>query len=449
MNAPFREESMADPTREELVPRPPADTDRLDPPAAAVAELPTTDPIVPPESTPTVPYQGPVFAHPESFPRPFGDYELLRLVASGGMGVVYKARQTKLHRTVALKMILAGRLASEEEVRRFYQEAQAVAGLDHPGIVPVYEVGEIDGQHYFSMGYVEGGNLEARVREGPLPPREAAALVERVAEAVAHAHAQGIVHRDLKPANVLLDRDGHPRVTDFGLARRLDGDGRLTASGRVIGTPNFMQPEQATGSAHVGPAADVYALGALLYYLLTGRPPFHAATPVDTLRQVIEQDPVAPRQLNAAVDRDLETICLCCLHKEAGRRYAGARALADDLGRFRRGEPIRARPVGRLERLRRWRRRNPAVAALLAVLFTVLVAGLALVSWQWDEAVRQRHLAEQKTRDETRARAEAERFAGEAGQKTRDEARARVQAQRYAAGLLLERGLGLCRQGQY
>jgi WD40 repeat protein/tRNA A-37 threonylcarbamoyl transferase component Bud32 len=432
---------MADPIRN--------DTEPLGDPPAALDDLPRTEPALPPESTPTVSYRTPAAAAAETFPRPFGDYELLGLVARGGMGAVYKARQTKLHRTVALKMILAGRFASDEEVRRFYHEAQAVAQLDHPGIVPVYEVGEHQGQHYYSMGFVEGGNLEARVREGPLPPPQAAALVERVAEAVAYAHERGIVHRDLKPANVLLDRDGQPRVTDFGLARQLGADGRLTVSGQVMGTPNFMPPEQATGSADVGPAADVYALGALLYYLLTARPPFHAATAVDTLRQVVEQEPVAPRQLNAVVDRDLETICLCCLHKEPGRRYAGARELADDLARFRRGEPIRARPVGRLERLRRWRRRNPAVAALLAALFTVLVAGLALVSWQWGEAVSQRRRAEEKTQDEARARAEAERYAAEAAQKTHDEARARVQAERYAAGLLLERGQGLCRQGEY
>jgi WD40 repeat protein/tRNA A-37 threonylcarbamoyl transferase component Bud32 len=429
-------------------PNPAADTDRLGEPPAAVADLPPTEPLVPPEATPTTPYRAPA-GPAETFPRSFGAYELLRLIARGGMGAVYKARQTKLRRVVALKMILAGRFASDDEVRRFYHEAQAVAQLDHPGIVPVYEVGEHEGQHYFSMGYVEGGNLELRVREGPLPPRQAAALVERVAEAVGYAHGKGIVHRDLKPANVLLDAGGQPRVTDFGLARHLNGDGRLTVIGQVVGTPNFMPPEQATGSADVGPLADVYALGALLYYLLTGRPPFHAATPVETLRQVVEQEPVAPRLLNAAVDCDLETVCLCCLHKEPGRRYAGASALADDLGRFRRGEPIHARPVGRLERLRRWRRRNPAVAALLGALFMVLVAGLATVIWQWDEAVRQRRRAEEKTLDEARARADAERFAEEAGRKTQDEAHARVQAQRYAAGLLMERGLGLCQQGQY
>jgi WD40 repeat protein/serine/threonine protein kinase len=405
-------------------------------------DLPPTDPVGPPEVTPTVPARGRLPSYSETFPRSFGDYELLRLIARGGMGAVYKARQIKLRRTVALKMILAGRLATSDEVRRFYQEAQAVAQLDHPGIVPVYEVGEYEGQHYFSMGYIEGGNLESQMRDGPLTPPVAAALVESVAEAVAYAHARGIIHRDLKPANVLLDKDGQPRVTDFGLARHLHADDRVTVSGQVVGTPNFMPPEQATGSADVGPPADIYALGALLYYLLTGRPPFHAATPVDTLRQVIEQEPVTPRSLNAAVARDLDTICLRCLHKDPSRRYPSAQALADDLGRFRRGEPIRARPIGSLERLRHWQRRNPAVAALLATLFTVLLIALVLISWQWREAVHQRQRAEEKTQDEARARAEAE-------QKTRDEAQARAQAQRFAAGLLLERGQGLCQQGQY
>jgi WD40 repeat protein/tRNA A-37 threonylcarbamoyl transferase component Bud32 len=435
-------------------PNGPADTEPLDDghgPVPAPADLPPTDPVLlRPEATPTTGDDGAGAAHVEARPGLFGDYELLRLIARGGMGAVYKARQKKLRRTVALKMILAGRLASDDEVRRFYREAEAVAQLDHPGIVPIYEVGEHEGQHFYSMAYVEGANLEARVRGGgPLPPREAAALVERVAEAVAYAHGRGIIHRDLKPANVLLDRDGQPRVVDFGVARQLCGEGRLTASGQVIGTPNFMPPEQATGSAHVGRAADVYALGALLYFLLTGRPPFHAATPVETLRQVVEQEPVAPRQLNAAVDRDLETVCLACLRKEAARRYPGARALADDLGRFLRGEPIRARPAGRLERLRRWRRRNPAVAALLAAFFLVLALGLALVSWQWQEAVSQRRRAEEKTADEARARAEAEGAASEARQKTADEARARAEAQRLSARLLLERGLGLCQQGQH
>jgi eukaryotic-like serine/threonine-protein kinase len=448
-----------------LPPPRPADTDRLDGlpdggagggPSSAAGNLPTSQSQHPADS-PTVSYRprpdrqaaGRAAAPDEAGLAAFGDYELLRPLARGGMGVVYKARHKKLRRTVALKMILAGGLASDEDVQRFHQEAQAAAQLDHPGIVPIYEVGAHQGQHFYAMGLVEGGSLEARVRQGPLPPPEAAALVERVAEALDYAHGQGVIHRDLKPANVLLDKDGRPRVTDFGLARQVLADSRLTVSGQVLGTPSYMPPEQAAGRADVGPAADVYALGALLYCLLTGRPPFQAATPVDTLRQVLDRDPVAPRQLNAAVDRDLETVCLKCLQKEPGKRYPSARALAEDLGRFRRGEPIHARPVGRLERLRRWCRRYPAVAALLAALFTVLTLGLALVSWQWGEAVAQRRRAEEKTDDEARARAEAQGYARQAEQKTAEEAQARVKAQRSAASLMLERGLGLCQQAEY
>jgi serine/threonine-protein kinase len=236
--------------------------------------------------------------------RYFGDYELLREIARGGMGVVYRARQVSLNRPVALKMILAGQLASDDEVKRLYMEAEAAANLDHPGIVPIYEIGEHEGQHFFSMGFVEGTSLAARVADGPLPPREAATLTMKVAEAVQFAHEKGVIHRDLKPANVLLDAQGQPRVTDFGLAKKLQADSGLTHTGQVMGTPSYMPPEQAEGK-NVGPPADVYALGAILYCLLSGRPPFQAATPMDTLIQVVGQDPVPVRQLNATVPRDL------------------------------------------------------------------------------------------------------------------------------------------------
>ena len=226
--------------------------------------------------------------------RYFGDYELLSEIARGGMGVVYKARQVKLNRLVALKMILAGNLAGEAEIRRFYLEAEAAANLDHPGIVPIYEVGQHEGQHYFSMGFVEGQSLAQRVAEGPLPPREAAALMVQIAEAVQYAHEKGVIHRDLKPGNVLLDAQGRPKVTDFGLAKKLQSDSGLTASGQIMGTPSYMPPEQAQGRADIGPLADVYSLGAMLYCLLTGRPPFQAASAMDTLKQVLEQDPPAP-----------------------------------------------------------------------------------------------------------------------------------------------------------
>ena len=220
--------------------------------------------------------------------RYFGDYELIREIARGGMGVVFLARQVSLNRLVALKMILAGQLASETDVKRFHAEAEAAANLDHPGIVPIYEVGQHEGQHYFSMGFIQGRSLSQRLTEGPLPPREAAELIRRVCEAIDYAHQHGVIHRDLTPANILLDRNGNPRVTDFGLAKKLKNDSGLTGSGQIMGTPSYMPPEQAGGKrGEVGPAADVYALGATLYALLTGRPPFQAATPMETVNQVI------------------------------------------------------------------------------------------------------------------------------------------------------------------
>ena len=300
--------------------------------------------------------------------RYFGDYELLNEIARGGMGVVYKARQVNLNRVVALKMILAGNLASEEDVQRFRTEAEAAANLDHPGIVPIYEIGQHEGQHFFSMGYVDGCSLADRVRNGPLPPKEAAELTKKIAEAIAFAHSRNVIHRDLKPANVLLDQNGEPKVTDFGLARKTDNDSGMTRTGAVMGTPSYMPPEQAAGkTSEVGPLSDVYSLGAMLYCLLTGRPPFQAANPIDTLMQVMEKEPVSVSTLNPEIQRDLETICHKCLQKEPAKRYASAQALADDLGRWLRNEPIVARPVGRLERLVKWSRNHPAPAVLIAI----------------------------------------------------------------------------------
>ncbi|HUG90807.1 MAG TPA: serine/threonine-protein kinase [Planctomycetaceae bacterium] len=342
----------------------------------------------------------------------FGDYELLQEIARGGMGVVYKARQLGLNRIVALKMILGGRLASREDVERFYAEAEAAASLDHSGIVPVYEVGEHAGRHFFSMGYVEGASLAARIAEGPLAPRPAAELVAAVADAVEYAHERGVIHRDLKPGNVLLAQvEGRessvgsrkrtdkwpaadpplstldsalstPRVTDFGLAKRIQADSHLTATGQVLGTPSYMPPEQAAGDmSRVDRQSDVYSLGAILYATLTGRPPFQAATVIETLRQVIEREPVPPRQLNPAVDRDLETICLKCLAKEPHRRYATARELGDDLRRFLTGAPILARPVSRVEAGWRWCRRNPWIAIPTAAFLISTLIGLAATSY--------------------------------------------------------------------
>jgi WD40 repeat protein len=327
--------------------------------------------------------------------RYFGDYELLQEIARGGMGIVFKARQVTLNRVVAVKMILAGHLANAEEVQRFHAEAAAAAKLDHPGIVPIFEIGQHEGHHYFSMGFVEGTSLARKVAAGPLSPREAAELVEKVAEAVDYAHRKGIIHRDLKPANVLLDSSGQPRVTDFGLAKQLQHDSGLTGTGQVLGTPSYMPPEQAAGKLErVGPQADVYALGAILYCLVTGRPPFQAATPMDTLLQVLEQEPVSVRKLNPQVPLDVETIALKCLEKEPARRYVSPQAIAADLRRFVNGEPILARPIGNLSRAWRWCKRKPVVAGMAAALVIATMIGVAGITWQWRRAESESATAE-------------------------------------------------------
>ena len=325
----------------------------------------------------------------------FGDYELLAEVARGGMGVVYKARQISLNRMVALKTILAGQFASREAVERFHDEAESAAQLDHPGIVPIYEVGEHAGEHFFSMGFVEGPSLAARLASGPLPPREAAEIVRQVSEAVEYAHGRGVIHRDLKPGNILLDREGQPRVTDFGLAKRTETDSNLTCSGQILGTPSYMPPEQAASKLdQIGPRSDVYSLGAVLYCLLTGRPPFQAATVLDTLLQVREQEPVSPRLLNPKLPRDLETICLKCLRKEPDKRYATARELSADLARFLAGESILARRIGWSERAARWVKRRPAVAALSLALVVFALVG-TIIAWERQRDQRAADLVEQ------------------------------------------------------
>jgi serine/threonine-protein kinase len=274
-------------------------------------------------------------------------YEVQELLGRGGMGVVYKAWHLRLQRPVAVKMLLAGAYAKPQELERFLREAETLAGLRHPNIVQVHEAGDVDGRPYFTMEYVEGGSLAQQLAGTPQPARQAAVSVAHVAEAVEMAHRGGIVHRDLKPANILVTADGTPKITDFGLARRLDGGARLTQSGVPVGTPSYMAPEQAQGQTHaIGRAVDVYALGVILYELLTGRPPFQGETPAETLLQVIHQEPVPPARLNARIPRDLETICLKCLQKEPERRYASAAALADDLHHFLEGRPIQARPLG-------------------------------------------------------------------------------------------------------
>jgi len=282
----------------------------------------------------------------------FGDYELIREVGRGGMGIVYRARQVSLDRVVALKMILAGRLATTEDLLRFQTEAEAAGRLQHPNIVAVHEVREVDGQHFFSMDFIDGVSLAEKIRSGPLPSRSAARYFRIIARAVHHAHRQGILHRDLKPSNILIDADDEPHITDFGLAKRLGGDSGQTRTGVVLGTPSYMAPEQAAGKTHdLGPACDVYGLGAVLYELVAGRAPFRAETPLDTIMQVMEQDPVPPRLLNTKIDHDLETICLKCLEKDPQRRYPSAEALAEDLQRYLNNESISARSVNVLDRL--------------------------------------------------------------------------------------------------
>jgi serine/threonine protein kinase/predicted Zn-dependent protease len=335
-------------------------------------------------------------------------YDVLDELGRGGMGVVYKARHRRLQRLVALKMVLAGVHVGPVGLARFRTEAEAVAKLSHPNIVQIYETGEHDGLPFFSLELVEGGNLDQKMRESPTSPRASAQILETLARAMAVAHDLGIVHRDLKPANILLARmggqsstirsrelDSHvslpsdhwsrntvPKIADFGLAKQVDDDSSQTRSGTILGTPSYMAPEQAEGkNREIGPAADIYSLGAILYELLVGRPPFRAGNPIDTIRQVLEQEPVPPRQLEPRVPHDLETICLKCLEKDPARRYAGALALADDLRRFIEGDPIHARPTPLWERAWKWGRRRKAVVALLAVSAMAVLSMIGLVVW--------------------------------------------------------------------
>ncbi|MBY0456005.1 MAG: protein kinase, partial [Gemmataceae bacterium] len=372
-------------------------------------------------------------------PRVVG-YEILYEVGRGGMGVVYKARQLRLNRVVALKMILSGAHAGPTERERFRREAEAVAALQHTHIVQIFDIGEADGHPYLALEFVEGGSLAQHLDGIPWEARRAAELVESLARAMQFAHDAGIVHRDLKPGNILLgsaergarsadlkaENDGSglhsalrtppfallPKVTDFGLAKRLGETpdaGAGTRTGAVMGTPSYIAPEQAGGkSREVGPAADVYALGAILYELLTGKPPFQSSTPLETVLQVIRDEPVPPRRLNPAVPRDLNTICLKCLEKPPGRRYASALALADDLGRFLRDEPIRARPLSAWGRGVKWTRRHPALAALLAVTAAAAVALLTGLSVAYARVSQAKLDKEQEAKEAKRARDEAE-----------------------------------------
>ena len=377
--------------------------------------------------------------------RYFGDYETISILGQGGMGVVYKARQLTLNRLVALKMIRNAEFASEDQVRRFQNEAEAVATLDHPGIVPIYEVGTYEDQRYFSMKLVEGQGLDKKLGELAKEPRTAARVVAEVADAVNHAHQRGILHRDLKPANILIDSQGHPHVTDFGLAKRIEDDAGLTLSGAIMGTPSYMAPEQAAGkSSLVTTASDVYGLGAILYAALTGRAPFASDSVMNTLDQVRNKPPQPPTRLNAELPRDLEVICLKCLEKDPRHRYSSAQALSDDLNRWLQGEPIAARPVGPVVRLRMWAKRKPALAGLSAALIVASIAGVIGVTWQWREAVSQRNQAQiardQAVRQEqTARRAESEasiaRDQSVASEKTAVAARAQAEQNAQIAGM--------------
>jgi tetratricopeptide (TPR) repeat protein/tRNA A-37 threonylcarbamoyl transferase component Bud32 len=292
-------------------------------------------------------------------------YRILGQLGRGGMGIVYKARQRGLNRLVALKMVLAGAYADSDQRARFQLEAEAVAKLQHPNIVQIYEVGEHDGLPFFSLELVDGGSLDRKLGGKPQPPLEAAQLCATLARAMHFAHQQGIIHRDLKPANVLITSDGIPKITDFGLAKRLEEDSGQTLSGTIVGTASYMAPEQARGEVHeVGPHSDLYSLGAMLYEFITGKPPFRGRTPMDIVVKVTREDVIPPSRLQPDVPRDLETICIKCLQKEPAKRYANCYELAEDLNRFLIGEPIQARPVGNIERVVRWCRRNPGWAAM-------------------------------------------------------------------------------------
>jgi WD40 repeat protein len=379
-------------------------------------------------------------------PRRVGDYEILGELGRGGMGVVYRARHGRLGRVVALKMLLGGDFQDSTRRQRFLGEAAAVARLHHPHIVQLYEAGEHaadtgEAHPYFTLELVEGGNLADRLAGELPPPRQAAAWVEQVAGAVHYAHERGIVHRDLKPSNILLTADGRPKLCDFGVAKVLEGGGVLTRSGLVVGTPEYMAPEQLGGPGRVSPLTDVYALGAVLYALLVGRPPFRAAGVAETLSQVCFREPEPPRRWQPSVPADLDTICLKCLHKEPAKRYPSAAALADDLERFLQGRPIVARPVGPLEQAAKWARRRPAVAGLLAAVVLLAAVGAALVVGLWRGA-------EAQTEIEHRARTLAQEKATLAQEKVQEQTKSRVQVARLLANTTLDHGLNLCTEGE-
>lgn len=371
--------------------------------AAANSARSAADKSIAGQTTTVDPLTGRVIPH-------VSGYEILGELGRGGMGVVYKARQKALNRLVAIKMVLAGGHAGPEQIARFHIEAQAVAALQHPNIVQIYEVGECESLPYFTLEFVDGGALDKALAGKPQSPKDSAHLMETLSRAMYFAHQHGIVHRDLKPANVLLSADGEPKITDFGLAKKLEGDSSQTKSGTLMGTPSYMAPEQARGEfKELGPPADVHALGAILYEMLVGRPPFLGASAVETIMQVITEEPVPPSRLLPKLPRDIETICLKCLQKEPEKRYATAELLADDLRRFLDGEPILSRPVSAPERLWRWCRRNPRIAALVATVAGLLIVVAVTSTFSAVTIARERNQKEleRKAADEARVAAES------------------------------------------
>jgi serine/threonine protein kinase len=336
----------------------------------------------------------------------FGQYELLSEIARGGMGIVYRARQRNLNRIVALKMILSGAIAAPEDIKRFYTEAEAAASLEHPSIVPIYEIGEYEGQHFFSMALVDGKSLAEPLKNGPLEATEAAAIMAKVADAIDYAHSKGVIHRDIKPANILIDPKGDPKITDFGLARIDEGDSILTRTGLILGTPSFMPPEQASGKVRdIGPASDVYSIGATLYCLITGQPAFQGSSPLDTLNMVLTEPPKEPRSYVPSIPRDLQTICLKCLEKRPQDRYPSAAAISRDLNHFLCGEPITARPPSPIVKLRYWFKKHQK---LLSRSFAAAVALLVIfVGNLWVQAERDKAIAIEAQREEQNAKEKA------------------------------------------
>jgi tetratricopeptide (TPR) repeat protein len=419
-----------------------SETGLIDP---SVPACPAFDPTLSAPAVPATATHATTSADPRERPAipVIPGYEIDGELGAGGMGLVYRARHLALDRVVALKMVLAGAHARPKDLERFRAEAQAVARLQHPNIVQIYEVGEAGGLPYISLEFVPGGTLAKQAAHEPQPPAAAARTVEALARAMQYAHDRGIVHRDLKPANVLLAEDGTPKVTDFGLAKRLEADSGQTQAGQIMGTPSYMAPEQAGGdTGKVGPAADVYALGAILYDLLTGRPPFTGSSVLDTLEMVRTREPVPPGQLAGKLPRDLETVTLKCLQKDPARRYASAGELADDLRRFLDGRPIVARPVGSVERAWRWTKRNPwlaglgtSVALLLVAVAVVTSVLLVRLSLKHDEAERNLRQAEanQKAAEEATGKALAEKQNAEVATENQKKARKVTAEQREVA----------------